>query len=580
MELTTDISFTILFYPHISGLGPGDDISGGVFGGKIINGSSVNIPIDKAYKGYTSADAYDHDQNNAWIISADNPSQAAYLTVGINSSLISATSRVYTGEQTHVNRAQVLTVLPTTAFDDLPGAATSSDCFRPHYYGSGAKTIIYCETEMDDTFLTDDMALISEQGQGLPDIVTSIAAFAKPWIRNISDSAGGLQPLQNMPPYYMAAPANDAALVLNSSDYTLEQKQPLLINYIQCGIDLLGPFVEGSQGYLPDGGTMQGFLGPVACLGKTFEVYFISEAENNPAWVMFAKSGVYRYTGEYSDGNLPTDYNYFHELDQTYYVMQIHVDITNDFYRGSGEYLEGYPAWTGSGTAWITGDINTPVWGIRHSNSPTLTDNSFPSADYELLNAIEYPSLQIALLAWDVKDNINHNAWFDYTDRWASYWSAINDRSSTRVWSAYRHLYGPIWPHTLTTQYSKGTNLSSNIDNELTTIFSRYPINVNNIYGTSLTSNKNYTVFLFKNKHTEKNKISIQCRLRSNWAPLYSTVYLQIFNRITTSWETIDSNNIKNADENFILSGTVTSNLNSYFDNNYWISCRIYQMFM
>ncbi len=231
--------------------------------------------------------------------------------------------------------------------------------------------------------------------------------------------------------------------------------------------------------------------------------------------------------------------------------------------------------------------VELPEWGINPLATPDK-DNPSWDAGYRTLNGYSWPGWILAAHIMGAKELWNHDVLFDYQDRHMQVsgpqgqfprWHVL-DPFTKNVWYAYRADYGPIWPDTVTTEYSKGTNLSSNTDNELTIIFSRYPINVNNIYGTSLTSNKNYTVFLFKNKHTEKNKISIQCRLRSNWAPLYSTVYLQIFNRIITTWENLDSNNIENADENFILSGTITTNLNNYFDANLWISCRIYQKFM
>jgi len=54
-------------------------------------------------------------------------------------------------------------------------------------------------------------------------------------------------------------------------------------------------------------------------------------------------------------------------------------------------------------------------------------------------------------------------------------------------------------------------------------------------------------------------------------------VQLQIYNRTSGEWETIDTNNTSLADTNFTLTSFVDSNLSDYFDADYWVSCRIYQ---
>jgi hypothetical protein len=459
--INPNVSFTIQIDRVDSGIKSSSVISGGTFGGQIINGSEINPPILETMAGYTSAAAYKHSLNAAWSISADNPNRQSYITVPANSSLISTVSRVLTNDdKTYVNKAQILTVLPSDAFAALPVGVTPSDCFRPHYYGIGDKAILYYKTEMDDSFLVN-LPLIAEQGQGKPTLSGMTDQFARPWVRIINGgNSGVLQPLQNMPCYYMAAATNNGARVLNSSDYTLEQKQSLLIGYIQSGIDLFGPYAEGSLGYPPDGGTQQGFMLPILAFGKAFDAYWINKGQTNPVWAKFQKMGNYRYsakpspaTGNYNDGDLPPDYIFFHELDQTFYVSQLHVDLTQNLFRGVGEYLHDFEPWhpdtrTTPNIPYTVDMIGTPDWGIRHSVLPAATDGAFPQSNYRLQNSVEYPHMQIMALAWGVKDKVNHDAWFDYTDRWASYYADQPDPNTnrTRTWKAYRHLYGPIWP--------------------------------------------------------------------------------------------------------------------------------------
>ena len=122
--------------------------------------------------------------------------------------------------------------------------------------------------------------------------------------------------------------------------------------------------------------------------------------------------------------------------------------------------------------------------------------------------------------------------------------------------------------------------LPTNNDNNLTNTFSPQEyLDVENLDGqTSIqTSDGQYSVFLFKNKNTDQENISATWTGKSNIAPSSSAVYLQIYNRNSTTWETLDTDSTSSVNTNFTLTGTQTTNLSNYFDTNYWISCRIYQ---
>lgn len=87
-----------------------------------------------------------------------------------------------------------------------------------------------------------------------------------------------------------------------------------------------------------------------------------------------------------------------------------------------------------------------------------------------------------------------------------------------------------------------------------------------------------YAIFLWKDRNTNNTDgITATCRVKAALAPSSSTVYLQIYNRNSSSWETLDTNNIAAADIEFILTGTQTTNLSYYYDSSYWVACRIYQ---
>lgn len=87
-----------------------------------------------------------------------------------------------------------------------------------------------------------------------------------------------------------------------------------------------------------------------------------------------------------------------------------------------------------------------------------------------------------------------------------------------------------------------------------------------------------YSVFLLKNKSTTQMPfIVLTWNGQSDQAPSTSTVYLQVYNRNSASWETLTSNNSANADTDFTLTATISSNLSYYYDANNWVAARVYQ---
>lgn len=91
------------------------------------------------------------------------------------------------------------------------------------------------------------------------------------------------------------------------------------------------------------------------------------------------------------------------------------------------------------------------------------------------------------------------------------------------------------------------------------------------------TATDEYSAFLFKDKHTSQEDIDVKWNGQSDLAPSDSTIYLQIYNRITPGWETLDSDALTGANADFDLEGQIVADLGDYFDANFWIACRIYQ---
>jgi len=85
-----------------------------------------------------------------------------------------------------------------------------------------------------------------------------------------------------------------------------------------------------------------------------------------------------------------------------------------------------------------------------------------------------------------------------------------------------------------------------------------------------------HMVHQYKDYIGANNFCTLEWEGQTTLAPTSSTVYLQIYNRNTTTWDTVDSDNTSSADVDFILTGTV-ADLTNYKDVNSVISCRIYQ---
>lgn len=130
------------------------------------------------------------------------------------------------------------------------------------------------------------------------------------------------------------------------------------------------------------------------------------------------------------------------------------------------------------------------------------------------------------------------------------------------------------------TNYSKGDSGSLPSNDTTLTVFTQAE-NGYVVYADDIRTElefSDYGEFLMKNKSSGDDiALTPYAEIQSTLAPSSSTVYLQVYNRDTELWETLDSEDSANADEDFVLSGDVSSSLTDYYDSNYWISFRIYQ---
>ena len=87
-----------------------------------------------------------------------------------------------------------------------------------------------------------------------------------------------------------------------------------------------------------------------------------------------------------------------------------------------------------------------------------------------------------------------------------------------------------------------------------------------------------YSVHLYKDAGIG-NQVNLEWEGQSTLAPSASEIFLQIYNRDSTTWETLTSDNSSPANTDFSLIASV-NNLVNYKDGDNLIACRIYQLML
>ncbi|OAD23233.1 conserved hypothetical protein, secreted, partial [Candidatus Thiomargarita nelsonii] len=238
------------------GSGPGAKI-------RIMNGSMINPSPEKgALQGYDNemyqwhptigrkyGGHYDSSLNVAL-----NVSKANQLTVSPGSSLVSTIS-LEKGYRPQLKTAAILTVLASPA---------PKGSFRPPYSGSD-KTVKFNQNGLKYNLLKK-LAKVSST----PEISSVERHFERPWVDHVPNwVARFCHPAENMPDYgrEMSQQIGEAALMLHL-DLTNEQKETLLIRYVQLGIDLFGIIKDGGKdNWVPNGGITHGRKWPIMFAG-------------------------------------------------------------------------------------------------------------------------------------------------------------------------------------------------------------------------------------------------------------------------------------------------------------------------
>jgi len=118
-------------------------------------------------------------------------------------------------------------------------------------------------------------------------------------------------------------------------------------------------------------------------------------------------------------------------------------------------YGHGNPAQNMDFNEYVASDLGLPEWGIRHSTAPYGDGNQWDTPYRDCCTATSWDGFVLSALIMNAKTLWNHDALFDYQDRFMA--NEVNYRSwsvfTGDMWDAYRVNYGPIWPATATVIY-------------------------------------------------------------------------------------------------------------------------------
>jgi uncharacterized repeat protein (TIGR02543 family) len=440
---------------------PSENISG-----RIKNGSMINPPIGNTngYDNQMSYNTYDHSLNVAFGVSASSP-----LVVAVNSSLISTISVDAANSRPQVDSAAILTVL---------SSAPAEGSFRPPYCGTD-KTVQFNKSQLNYNKLRKLTPVAYTPSLTAPyGPESSVAAykspvqwFQRPWIEHGTEDPGRfIKPLNNCPDYgrEVSRYTNWAALLLNLN-FSDAQKEPLMIGMVQYGIDLYRIVTMNRTSFVGNGTITSGRLLPILFAGTVLDTATGADALRN----IGQKTGQYRYTNGYTSGNLPPDYIHFLETNQTHYVTQTDVDVTNSA-GWKPDYRDYEPL------PYSQSDIDLPEWGIRNARTPTNNNKQWNTA-YRLSSSPVIAGTALVAHIMGIKDLFNQPSMFDYADRYVQYlfsgdydaWYASNPTGADppdvwrygvngfefyknapfikNMWDTYRANYPPVWQASGTT---------------------------------------------------------------------------------------------------------------------------------
>ena len=258
------------------------------------------------------------------------------------------------------------------------GAPQPPDAFRPAFCGHGQK--IYLARDLKRELLP--MASVTAS---LPKLDRFIRFTQRPWVGTCF--FGFEEPVENMPQYGLEyGRVSGLAALLLCADLKPEQKEPLLVNFVQIGIDLGGLIRAGHPGWTGFGGHGSGRKLPIVFAG-----ILLGDDELANINTSFPKAS-------------------FGEDEQTAY---------GDGWTGAKVVFAGHSgidAATGRGRDKVRGE----PWGpYEHMPPSQWKDGQNTSESYRrCCTSVGWVAQALALRLLRAEKFWHHAPFFDYVDRW------------------------------------------------------------------------------------------------------------------------------------------------------------------
>lgn len=370
-----------------------------VNGSQTMNGTVVNPPWVKNAPGFDpgsgwiARQGWDSRMRDSVYLPALNIGNTLPKTIGPGSSVCSAISFPdwIGGNGQQLDTIAILTVL---------SAAAPDGSFRPPYIGGVDKSVKWNKSNLNYSKLKT-LPVVPYT----PTFAAVEANFEKTHIALTPGwTADYVSPLSHDNPGYgreISHKSAEAALLLNLA-YTNQQKERLLIRYVQRGIDIYGILACGG-GWWADGGHNHGRKLPMMMAG----------------WVLDAPE-ILAYAG-----------GAFAENQQHFYVSQADVDLPR--------LVDGRPR-----APYTTAMLGMPEWGSNHTGYPA-GDGSNWDAYYRQLVGVSTIGSALTVRIMGMDDTWKHKATLDYYDRFwtmergnVSYGTNSIQPFVSEMWKAYR----------------------------------------------------------------------------------------------------------------------------------------------
>jgi hypothetical protein len=284
----------------------------------------------------------------------------------------------------HVDPLRVAAVLTCLSGPQPP------DAFRPSYCDT-AKSKLYLARNLRRDLLLS----VPRTSLAPPNLAKQAAAFQKPWLDSVD--FGFAAPQENLPHYgqQIAEVVGQGSLLL-LMDYTPQEKEPLLVNMVQVGIDLWG-IVRAGGTWPAHGGLYSGRKWPIVFAGLMLDDADLQSPQKRYPKVHFAEDDQtalcpYPYRGK----------TYQHGWTGAKVIFTGHSLAGTGGNRGKWE------------DGWGTLDVFPP------SQWPVKRPGGLPASEgYRRANtSAAWIGQALAARMMHVEKVWDHDAFFAYVDRW------------------------------------------------------------------------------------------------------------------------------------------------------------------